>query len=267
VLKQKYNTLLWELLSPSGGKSSYLFGTIHLPDQSLFRRIPKVKLYIELCDAFMAEYKLDENPQVVQQAFYLDSENSIDKCLGERKFQRVRKQFLKSFDFDIGQYRYIKPMVLENMMVAKFLDQPAAQAMDVLLYEHAREKGKILLGAESLQSQLDIMQIFPLKQQLQNLVKLSRNPARYSRMIRKVKGYYQMENIVGLYKISHASLGSMKKNLVFDRNVRIANSISEQSNECPLFCAVGAAYLYGETGILQLMKQRGYTLRPLHLKL
>ena len=260
----KSNSLLWELLAPDGVKSSYLFGTIHLPDTTLFERIPQVKRLIDSSDIFMAEYDLDIQPGNGPSPFLINHPKGIINYISEQKFEKLRKQFLKSFGIDLKYYANMKPFLLDQLIAEKLVSNRTTDPMDILLWKYAKENSKVLVGAESFECQLAIMEKFPIDQQIKNLLRNGRSPWRIRRGIYRIMDYYRKENIRALYKYSMSSLGKMKSVLVYERNKNIVESIKNHSDGASLVCAVGAGHLYGYQGLLRLMKKEGYKLKPIH---
>ncbi|MGK4566208.1 TraB/GumN family protein [Flavobacterium sp. 3HN19-14] len=53
------------------------------------------------------------------------------------------------------------------------------------------------------------------------------------------------------------------KALIIDRNIVMAKSIDSLARTGSLFAAVGAAHLAGKGGIIQLLRNKGYTVTPI----
>ena len=262
----KYKTLLWELLPKNGGKSSYLFGTIHLPEEGLFFRIQEVKSLIDISDLFMAEYPLNQRVYNDQEPFLLPDNKSWLDYLTRKQYLKVGKSLAKAFEIDINQYLRLKPMLMEQILAESMIKMPVNQHMDMILWDYASKKEKSLAGAETLQSQLEIMRRFSLDQQFKNLVQIASNPNKYKHQVGHLKEYYLNENIRGLYRSSIRSLGKFKHMLVYNRNDRIAKAIQTHCLEKTVFCAVGAGHLFGAKGLLRFLKQQGIKPVPIYHK-
>ena len=52
------------------------------------------------------------------------------------------------------------------------------------------------------------------------------------------------------------------KSLITDRNERMAEKAKELLQSKRVFIAVGAAHLGGDLGLLNLLKRKGYTIKP-----
>lgn len=260
---EKYKSLLWELSKPGGSESSYLFGTIHLPERALWFRIDEIKDHIIACDSFMAEYPLDAQSEEGSSIFELGPGQHLNDLLSVHKFEKLRKQFKKSFGLDISRFTFLKPMILEQLLAESFVTDHTTLPMDVMLWRFAELEQRRMLGAESMESQVEILKSFPLNMQLKQLLNIGEQPQKYRKQVLGLKKLYLDEDIQGLYKSSLKSLGKMRSKLVYKRNKKITDSMLSTMEEGSLFCAVGAGHLYGKYGILRLLKHNGIKIKSI----
>jgi len=257
--KSKKNNLLWQFTDPESGRTSYIFGTIHLRDERVYFRTKEVESLIEDCDVFMAEYPLDDaGDSTIMSALQFDNGKHLRNHIPNKKFDKLNEMLYKSFGIDLERLGFFKPMVIENMLTESIFDNDYEFPMDIILWNFAKENGKIVVGAETTKSQIDIMKKLSIKQQVKSLIDIGRNPKRYRKKIKKLIKLYENQNLRELYRQSVKSLGKMKDILVFKRNINIVESILQYSNNQKVFVAVGAGHLAGNKGILKLLKEKGY---------
>ncbi len=261
--KSKKNTLLWKIINRSTLVESYIYGTVHLRDDKVYFLLDELKALIEKCDVFIAEYKLDDagNPEIMNMLHIPDGKHIRD-LIPEKKYIKLRKQIFKSFKLDLDMIGYFKPMVIENILTEMIFDEDYEFPMDIVLWNYAKESGKEMLGAESTDGQIEIMRKLSVGQQMKSLISIGRNPAKFRKKIKKIIEYYRDQNIKELHKKALKSLGKFKKILVYDRNIRIVDTIDKYAKNKKVFAAIGAGHLYGEKGILRLLKQKGYKIKP-----
>jgi uncharacterized protein YbaP (TraB family) len=255
-------SLLWELSMHGRSESSYLFGTIHLQEKSLFFRIPDVQNCIDRTDAFMAEFPLDEISAGEMDFYNLPGGQNWQDYMSARQYKKLEKSFLKFFSINIHAFNQLLPLVMEQVLLDTMIKDHSGQSMDFVLWYFAKSRGKTLLGAESKVSQLEILEKFPRDIQFKNLKKIAQNPASYKEKIRKAKQAYFGEDLRKLAKQSIKSLGKMKSVLVYDRNIKITQAILNTMKQQTLTCAIGAGHLNGQKGVLSLLKQNGIILKP-----
>ena len=83
--------------------------------------------------------------------------------------------------------------------------------------------------------------------------------------IRKMTRQYEEANIQQLYKSVRKSAKGLRKLLLYNRNIIMADRIAEMAAEQSICVAIGAGHLGGSKGVLRLLKQRGLKLSPVQL--
>ena len=81
----------------------------------------------------------------------------------------------------------------------------------------------------------------------------------------KMTEQYQKAEIKKLYKSGLKSAKGLKKLLIYDRNLIMAERFYTHIKEQSMFYAVGAGHLGGEKGLLRLLKKRGLKVKPVQL--
>ncbi len=262
--KNKKNTLLWKVTNIKSGVESYVFGTIHLRDKRVYFRLDEVKKYIDKSDVFMAEYPLDDAGNTdIMEALQLPEGKHLRSYIPANKFERLNKAIYKSFKIDLERLGFFRPMVIENMLTESIFDNDYEFPMDIILWNYAKENGKLTIGAETTESQLKIMRRFPLKQQIKSLLDIGKNTKKYRKKIKKLIGLYIKQDVRELHKKTLKSLGKMKDILVHKRNKNIVDKFDEYAVDKKVFLAVGAGHFFGGKGVLKLLKSRGYKVKPI----
>ncbi|MGE5356165.1 MAG: TraB/GumN family protein [Deltaproteobacteria bacterium] len=257
-------SLLWQVYNPNSTQYSYLYGTIHLRDNSVYFLIEKLRELIKNCDTFIAEYDLDNNDQTtVMQAMQIPDNKHLRNYMTERKYARLKKSIEKAFNIDIDRFGFLKPIAIENMITEKIFNSDYDFPMDFELWNYANAEGKKTLGAESTESQIHILMNLSIRNQIKSLLKIGKNTSKYKNKIKKIVKYYKDQEIKQLYKISIKALGRFKGMLVYDRNHRITEKMATCMENGTVFVAVGAGHLPGKYGILRLLKQKGFSIRPM----
>ncbi|HHB52709.1 MAG TPA: TraB/GumN family protein [Saprospiraceae bacterium] len=262
----KKQTLLWKIIDDDSKIVSYVYGTIHLRDKRVYFLLDKIKDLIKESDVFIAEYNLDDaDSSDVISMLQLPDGKQLKDLIPEKKYNKLNKQLIKSFGLDLDRVGYFKPMVIENMVTEMMFMNDYAYPMDVILWNFAKENGLSLMGAEATDGQIEIMRKLSLDQQIKSLIEIGKNPSKYRKKIKKLVSYYENQNLKELHKGSLKTLGKLKKILVYDRNIRIAKTISQHARKNKVFAAIGAGHLSGEKGILRLLKQQGFKVKPMKI--
>ncbi len=123
-----------------------------------------------------------------------------------------------------------------------------------------------MLGLESFEAQMQIMQEMPLREQLKSLKALATNFKRFRRNLKQTAALYVEGDPQKILKKVKLSSGKMRKILIYDRNLTMTQRILEISQEQSLFAAIGAGHLGGAKGVLRLLKHAGCQLSPVFYK-
>lgn len=259
-------SLLWKISEPNSLRTSYIYGTIHLRDKRVYFLLDKIKDMIRNCDIFMAEYDLDDNVQSeIMHELQLPDNKHVRNYISSKKYEKIRKQLAKAFDIDLERFGCFKPMAIENMITDSIFQSDFNFPMDFELWNYAKEIDKITAGAESTASQINIMKNLSVKKQINSLLKISENTSGYRKKLNKIVSLYENQQLKLLYKNSLKSLGRLKRILVYDRNIKITESIINRNKENSVFVAVGAGHLPGKCGIIRFLKKKGYIVKPVKI--
>jgi len=262
---KRKESLLWKVTNNDSGKVSFIFGTVHLRDDKVFFMIDNIKSLIDHCEIFIAEYNLDDSGErEIMKALQMPGGKHIRDYLDARKYKKTHKNILKAFKLDIEKWGFLKPMVIENMITESLFESDYDHPMDFELWHHAKIKGKLTIGAESTKSQISIMKNLPVKEQIRSLNGIAKNTSKFRKKIKNTIELYEQQKISKLYRSSTSSLGRIKKTLVYERNYRISAEMLKHAAGNTVFLAVGAGHLSGRHGILRIIKQNGFALKPIY---
>jgi len=261
-LAKKKLTPLWSLHGDSS-HISYLFGTMHVQDARAFAFVDKAKGCIEQCDEFFSEIRLDElmNERMLM-AQRMPEGQSLKSLLGEKKFAKAEKVIAKSFNTSLSQLDGLLPMVVVNVLMVNTLSIDQAQHLDMTMYQYAHSLGKRLRGLATIEEHVSVLENIPLDMQRKQFLDLVRSPKKYKQKVAQMADEYAKGDIYNLYKSSKKSLGKLKRVMLYDRNISMADRIFENI-ETPSFYAFGAGHLAGKEGIIRLLKNKGLKVKPI----
>ncbi|MDB5032884.1 MAG: TraB/GumN family protein [Chlorobi bacterium] len=139
--------------------------------------------------------------------------------------------------------------------------------LDAYFYQLAKQEGKKIIGLERVAEQLDLGE--PSLTDFWNFY-FNRSRKGKHRIIRgKEEGqeemlrYYHEGDLNQLLAIMRESFPpDYFKRLLTDRNHNMADRAVKYMEEGPTFIAVGAGHLPGREGVIELLRQKGYTVRP-----
>jgi uncharacterized protein YbaP (TraB family) len=268
--------LLWRI---EGNPPSWLYGTIHLPDERVLELPPVVRDAIESSDGLFTEIPMDLSTQLRAAASaMLPGLTTLEDELPEELYDRL-DSFLESKGFEPLVFKKFKVWaVAMQLELLDHIDRLASgPPLDQFLYDLARSLGKEVGGLETVQEQLDVFETLPPEGQIELLRRTLDRLERYDdegidpteRLLEAYLGG-DMRRIAALVaegmEEDEDGLGQeMQERLLTRRNARMADRIAERLRARPgkaYFFAAGAAhFLEDEEGIPSLLRARGFEIR------
>lgn len=260
-------SLFWKAESPTG-ITSYLFGTMHTDDNRITDFSPAILDALKSVDTFMMEVSPGQDPKLL-----MLPEGNIATLMTNEEFEQVRE--LADFHvMHLGAAMQMKPWLL-----AVIFDLPKPQtpfAQDNLLMTTAEDLGKNTVGIETAQEHFGVMDSFSLDEQMTMLrAVLKRTPEQKERDFERLMAAYLNGDADSIGQLDEKITGGMlpdnlwlkmRKKLLDDRNVVMAERTLAKAKQSATFVAVGASHLAGKTGLIAAFKQAGFKLTPLSMR-
>lgn len=260
---QNEKSLLWQISGKGLEKPFYLYGTIHLMCPGDIKITPKMQEALDASAQLVLELDMDE-PGVMQEmiaASMMQDGTTLQSLLSEDDYNMVSEYLQDSVGVPMQAMSSMKPMLLSSVIMIPILDcQPGSYEMK--LVQAAQQQGMEVFGLETIADQIAVFDAIPLKEQSDYLVKTIREYDESVDEIESMLDKYNQQDIQGLYQMVHESMADMKgakKALLDDRNQKWLPLIEEMAKEKASFFAVGAGHLGGPKGVINLLKEAGYT--------
>lgn len=237
LCSQSYNVkgnLLWEISTPNG--ISYLFGTLHSNDKRLFEFPDSVY------ESFLSSKKLAVEVNVFD--LFMDKDPIPNRSL--LLLDKRGKLYTSNEEPTVTYYGNEDGM---------------PQFMDAWFQEKAELLNKEIIALESIAQQTKAIEEIPYVEK-ENNISLALSD-------KQVLHELYLDGRIDLIdRLIKGGLSGNKEayiKLIENRNIAIAANIARYSMDGPVFFAVGAGHLYGEKGLLSLLREKGYKLRPIQL--
>lgn len=265
------NSILWKI-EGNDIKTSYLFGTIHLiaKEEYFFTKVMQ-----EAFDAtevlaleFDIEKAMDLGTQMglIQKAF-MRNDTTLRDLLSDQDYGIVKKHF-DEMGMPLFMLERVKPMFLtifasEDMMGGDMLED--VKSYELELADMARARKVPVMGLETMEYQLSIFDSIPYTAQADMLVASIQTDIEAEQNLDSLVYHYKNQNLQRLDQLINADPTTKKyrRVLLDNRNRNWIPVIEDIIPEQPLFIAVGAGHLNGEFGLIQLLRNKGYSLSPI----
>lgn len=260
----KKNSLLWQMTPRKGGPASYLFGTMHVRDLRAFAWFDLACQYLEQCEIFAAEFDFSQaSAAAAADAWTLPEGTMLEQLLSRRAWKNLGFYVSKKWDVPIEAVQHMHPMQIQTALTTALLREETPHSLDEMLWAHAVKHGKSVTGLETFDEQLKIVRDLPLECLLKSLTHFLKHYNNQRERLKKMLRCYQQGHIRQLYQASRRDARWLRRPLLLARNKRMADRFAAIAHQRSLFAAVGAAHLAGGKGMLRLLKQAGFEVKPI----
>ena len=281
TLAEVYSPAIWKV--EHGQKVSYLFGSIHLGDDSMYPLPQHIMDAYQTTDYLAVEADIENIDQMqlakLMQELAPNSGTPLEQMLSEKTVDRY-KNYCQEEKLACQNFQYFDPWYVSFNFMARELAKSGLDTeagIDKYFLKLAKNN-KPILSLESLELQMRMFESFSIELQdalllgAMDLNKESDNSADAD-IIRAWKTG-NVEQFVDSYLESQAGEGFsedtyqefLDKALVV-RNKNMADKLDTLFKEGKsIFSVVGAAHYAGDDGIHNLLKNKGYTVTRLKEK-
>jgi len=236
---------------------------MHVSDPSAFAFAELASECLRTCDLLACEIDLDISSSYDVDSLLRMEENSISAMISDKKYNKMRKQFIRSFGLDIAMFDNYVPIFLVNLITESIMMREGREALDLFIWKKAIEYDIERTGLENFDAHYEILNKIPPEDQLKLLVKLSRNTKAFRKSLHTLKNLYAAGNYKMLYKMTRKSLGKLRKIMLDERNEIMVSRIEKLSEDKRLFAAMGASHLSGKNGIIAGLKRKAFTVKQM----
>lgn len=268
--KSTNSSLLWKISGKGMKGESYLYGTMHVQDESVFQMENAVKEYIMICDAFAMEVLLDEIDPVAAQNHMVMKNTTLKELLSAEDYDFLNEYMKEKLGQGVLMFNKLKPFFLSAQLMQIDMNKDKVLPMDLEFLDYARKNGKIVKGLEKFEDQIAAVDKISLKDQATMLMEMVRDTLNENNNMEQLMSAYISQDIELLYTItvSDTSLpAGFQDVFITRRNRNMVKQIIRFSKRQRVVYAVGAAHLGGAEGIIALLRKKGYTVKAVSISL
>src|SRR5882724_2314746 len=263
-----YPSLLWEITGNGMTKPSYLFGTMHVSSKMVFHLSDSFYHAIAACDMV----SLEVDPKQWEPEMFRLQQAGVEML---SYHEHDPRQYMTENSFRLNNYEdklkvalKEEPLQVNGLLYRNYQQQSDFEEntyLDLYIYQTARKLWKKATGVENyLESE-------------QLMIEATEDAAKEKRVRRsypdgeniftiqsKIQNAYRQGDLSLLDSLSKltSSSAAFDEKFLYRRNEIQARSIDSIIQKQSLFVAVGAAHLPGARGVIELLRKKGYMLRP-----
>lgn len=261
-------TLLWRIAGKNAGKPSYLFGTIHMICPSDYIWTDVMKRSLSECKQVCFELDMDDPSVLLGGATGMMNKSGkrLEDYFAKDQWQRLVRFMQDSVGVNLNQMQMMKPMVVESMLASKTVDCPIPISYEANIMEQAQKAKQEIIGLEAVEEQVDVLNSLPDDSVAASLVKMTDSFAQTKREYSEMLAIYKRQDLPALFEQIRGSkdLGDEMGAFLDERNKKWIPRMQKMMQAKATFFAVGAGHLWGDEGIIALLRRAGYTVTPVH---
>lgn len=274
-------SLLWKVTGNGLDSPSYLFGTHHFISTDVLGAYPSFEKALSESSVVVGEMDMEDSAtsqMLVMEYAMLPDGVTYGELLTEEECDKLDRLLVEHLGIGLEMYGAFKPAMLSAMYSAftymsadPTYDPMSHEPIDSYIQRMAATDSKPIIGLETVTEQLELLMDFePLESQAQMLLcALEHSDDGIDELLLQTQ-LYSEGRLQELYDQSFNNdddpcpmSEAFELALNTTRNENWLTRIPALMAEGPSFIAVGALHLAGEPGLINRLREMGYTVEPL----
>ncbi|MGG7440565.1 TraB/GumN family protein [Chryseobacterium arthrosphaerae] len=257
------NSMLWEVSGNGLSKPSYIAGTFHILCNRDFDIKPKVWNALNQSENFVTEINYTDQNEMASIQKMMNADKKISEQLTPEEAKDLDK-ILAEYGTTLKNVDSHSSAALYSLVATKAVPCPQNEVKmyEIELLKTALKNKKTVSGLEKVDEQTyAISQAYNLKEAILQL----KQGNQYAVAVQKMAEAFKNENLKQLDKLikDPKFMNKRQEKLVLtDRNRNWAEKMPEIMKKQSSFFAVGSGHLWGDNGLINLLKSKGYTVKP-----
>ncbi|WES96152.1 TraB/GumN family protein [Chryseobacterium arthrosphaerae] len=257
------NSLLWEVSGNGLSKPSYIAGTFHILCNRDFDIKPKVWNALNQSENFVTEINYTDQNEMASIQKMMNADKKISEQLTPEEAKDLDR-ILADYGTTLKNVDSHSSAALYSLLATKAVPCPQNEVKmyEIELLKTALKNKKTVNGLEKVDDQTyAISQAYDLKESILQL----KQGNQYAVVVKKMAEAFKNEDLKQLDTLikDPKFMNKRQEKLVLtDRNRNWAEKMPEIMKKQSSFFAVGSGHLWGDNGLINLLKSKGYTVKP-----
>lgn len=261
-------SLLWKISGKGLKEPSYIFGTFHMMCKDQFQISTPMEEALSACKKYYGELDMDDPnlPTNMMEFAKLKDGKTIDSYMEPQEFAAFDKKFQSVTGMSLMLLKQYKPILGMSFLILKTVPCAATVQPETELMHLAQKKQMEVLGLETIEQQMNLLNKEPIDSQLAAMRKMVNNFDSSKQMMQDMIQIYLKKDVDALYQFMKETgvNDNFESNMLINRNQKWVPKMRKVMKESPCFFAVGAGHLGGKTGVLALLRKKGYQVAPIN---
>lgn len=257
--------LLWKVTSPTA--TVYLMGSIHVGDSSMYPLPPLVEAAFETSKALAVEINVKNVDQarsmkLVQEFGLYPGEDALAKHVSQKTLAALN-EFCSKAGLPAGAFDKLKPWVAVVTVIAITL-KAAGEEPELGIDRHFIDESKTqrIDELETAEYQLSIFSSASEQEQEELLISTLDQVEKAKVHMQRMQEAYlsgDEDKLLAVMREQDNLPKALRRKLLDDRNAAMAGKVEGYlKGKEQVFVVVGAAHIIGDTGIVKLLRGKGY---------
>lgn len=267
--------LLWRVEGPGIKSTSYIFGTHHVAPVALLDSVDGFDEALASVDAVYGELDMARmmTPAAQQQmmgAAMAPQDSLLTMVLTPAQVDSldvILKKYLGPM-VSAQAFAAMKPAMVQTVLTMTmnqkfFPGFNAAEQLDAMIQQRARQTGKTVGGLETLDDQCVALFGAPITRQAKDLMEVVDDDDKASESAHRLADAYLSGDLDAMFAMINEEMDEETAlRMIYNRNDNWVGIIAGRMASTPTMYVVGAGHLPGQRGLIEQLRAKGFTVTP-----
>ena len=266
--------LVWKISGNGIKNSSYILGTHHGCPFNYCDSIPGLMKAFDKVDNIIGEINMiefsemsPERMQKMQAMMMMPTDTSLLSLFNEEETAKVNDWLKNQMGASLEMLSVMKPMTImvtvQNKILMEMMPELATMtSIDKYMQTLGQSKGKSIGELESADYQMELLYGNSLEEQADALLEMI-DHGDSKKLMQQLTDAYKSQNLDKLWEIFQEQMTGYEYDAIVKvRNLNWEKQMKELLPKQSTLFVVGAGHLPGESGMINLLREAGYKVKP-----
>lgn len=259
------DALLWRISGNGLKQPSYIFGTLHIICQADYVWTNAMDKALKSSGKVAMEMDMDDPTLQTQVSagMTLSTGKTLKDFYSAQDYSKLDSYAIKN-NIPLQMLQGFKPFALMSLLYSKIIPCMVPSSYEGNITDVAHTQHKEIVGLESVSDQMAAIESMNEDSTAKSILDMFENLDSFKTQYGQMLALYKRQALPELYKmiLESPDYKDDLNTLLFDRNAKWIPEIEKLAKAQSTFIAVGAGHLWGDKGVIALLKKRGYTVLP-----
>jgi uncharacterized protein YbaP (TraB family) len=259
------NALLWQVSGKGLSSPSYVYGTVHIICKEDFQFSGTLKEKFREAKNIYLELDMDDPNMMMKMAsLSMMKGQSMKDLMSPADYTYLSAYVKDSLGMPMMLFNKMKPITLMSLLYTKALPCSASESYEQTMVAMAKQQKKDIKGLEKIEDQMAVFDKIPDSVEAKMILDMIKNMPEQKAQFAQMVAAYKKEDLKSLSNAMSDSpeWKGFEDIMLTNRNKNWIPVMETAMKESTTLFAVGAGHLYGKEGVINLLRQAGYTVTP-----